>query len=99
MSTELKRTTLSLPTDLLAAADRLVQEGKARSRTELVTEALRAEVRQRQREALDAEFAEMANDGDYLAEVRQLMGEFAQADRESWNLTDPSHRDQDSAPR
>ena len=83
MPTALTRTTLSLPSDLLAAADQLVREGKARNRNELVAAALRTEVRQRQREAVDDEFAAMADDQDYLAEIRQLAGEFAQADLES----------------
>ena len=57
MNTE--ATTLPLPSDRLAAADKL------------------AELR---RSALDAEFLHMADDVDYLRDVYQLLGEFAQGD-------------------
>ena len=71
-------TTLALPLDLLAAVDKVVQEGRAGSRDELVRQ--RAELR---RSALDAEFRHMADDADYQKDVHQILGEFAQADRET----------------
>lgn len=49
-------TTLALPSDLLAALDRMVQEGRARSRDQLIENALRRELAQLRRSALDAEF-------------------------------------------
>ena len=79
MSTE--PTTLALPADLLAAVDRLVQEGRVRSRDELVESALRRELAAVRRSALDAEFRHMAEDVDYQREVHQILAEFAQADR------------------
>ncbi|BDA66121.1 hypothetical protein CAL7716_002870 [Calothrix sp. PCC 7716] len=39
-----------------------------------------------QREEIDAEFAEMANDTEYLAEVEILNQEFASADWEAFKL-------------
>ena len=76
-------TTLALPSDLLAALDRLVQEGRAPSRDQLIENALRRELAELRRSALDAEFRHMADDADYLREVHQILGEFAQADWET----------------
>ncbi|MGQ9635631.1 MAG: CopG family ribbon-helix-helix protein [Bryobacteraceae bacterium] len=76
-------TTLALPPDLLAAVDRLVQEGRAPSRDELIARALRRELAEVRRAALDAEFRHMADDADYQTEARQILAEFAGADRET----------------
>ena len=76
-------TTLELPSDLLAALDRMVQEGRARSRDQLIENALRRELAELRRSAVDAEFRCMAEDADYLREVHQILGEFARADWES----------------
>jgi metal-responsive CopG/Arc/MetJ family transcriptional regulator len=74
------RTTLALPADLLAAADQAIQQGKARSRNELVATALRRELAAQRRAAIDAEFAEMAEDGEYQAEARAMAEEFVAAE-------------------
>ena len=84
MSTE--STTLALPSDLLAAVDKLVQEGRVRSRDELVESALRRESAEVRRSALDAEFRHMAEDPEYQAEVHQILAEFAQADAETLRM-------------
>ena len=78
-------TTLALPSDLLAAVDKVVQEGRAGSRDELVESALRRQLAELRRSALDAEFQHMADDADYQWEVQQILGEFARAD---WNPLD-----------
>jgi metal-responsive CopG/Arc/MetJ family transcriptional regulator len=67
----------------MAAVDKVVQEGRARSRDELVESALRRELSELRRSALDAEFRHMADDIDYQSEAHQILGEFAQADRET----------------
>jgi hypothetical protein len=67
----------------VAAVDRLVQEGRARSREELIESALRRELAAMRRAALDAEFLPMADDADYQKEARQILAEFAQADWET----------------
>lgn len=77
------RTTITLPADLLAAADRAVQEGKARTRNELVANALRRELAAQRRAAVDAAFAQMAADAEYQAEAQALSEEFARADWEA----------------
>ena len=76
-------TTLALSSDLLAAIDRVVQEGRARSRDELVESALRRQLAELRRSALDAEFRHMADDVDYQRDVHQILGEFAKADWET----------------
>ena len=76
-------TTLTLPSDLLAAVDKVVQEGRARSRDELAENAVRRQLTELRRSALDAEFRHMADDVDYQRDVQQILGEFAQADWET----------------
>lgn len=76
-------TTLALPSDLLAAVDRVVQEGLARSREELVESAVRRQLAELRRFALDAEFRHMTDDVDYQRDVHQILGEFARADWET----------------
>ncbi len=77
------RTTLALPADLLAAVDRAVREGRARSRNELVAVALARELAAQERAELDAAFAGMAEDSEYQAEARAVAAEFAPADWEA----------------
>ncbi|HLQ34374.1 MAG TPA: ribbon-helix-helix protein, CopG family [Chloroflexota bacterium] len=84
MPSGVTRTTLTLPTDLLKEADRVVRQGGARSRNELLAEALRRELAVRERAEIDAAFAAMADDADYQAEVEQLSREFARSDWEAF---------------
>ncbi len=86
MAAETVRTTVSLPTDLLTAADRAVRAGEARSRNELVINALRRELAAIERAAIDAAFAGMADDKEYLEEARVISEEFAQADWEAFQI-------------
>jgi metal-responsive CopG/Arc/MetJ family transcriptional regulator len=76
-------TTLALPSDLLAAVDKVIREGRARSREELVESALRRQLAELRQSALDAEFRHMADDVDYQRDVHQILEEFAQADWET----------------
>ena len=84
MARSLQRTTISLPKGLLAGVDRLVHDGLAESRSQLIAAAVEAELRRRQREEINAQFAAMASDAHYQAETAQLMREFPTADRETW---------------
>lgn len=79
-------TTLTLPPDLLAAVDKVVREGLARNRDELVESAIRRQLADLRRSALDAKFQHMAGDLEYQSDVRQILKEFAQADRETLDL-------------
>jgi mRNA-degrading endonuclease toxin of MazEF toxin-antitoxin module len=54
------RTALALPAELLAAADRAVPRGRARSRNGLVARALRHELARERRRDIDAAFAAMS---------------------------------------
>ena len=65
-----------------------MQAGKARSRNELVRVALERELAAQQRAAIDAAFAEMAQDPDYQAEAKTMISEFAIADWEAWQQTE-----------
>ena len=76
-------TTLTLPSDLLAAVDKLVQEGRVRSRDDLVESALRRELAELRRSTLDEEFRHMADDAAYRTEAHRILEEFAQADRDT----------------
>jgi metal-responsive CopG/Arc/MetJ family transcriptional regulator len=86
------RTTLSLPADLLEAADQAVREGAAHSRNEFVAQALRHELAAQERARIDAAFASMAEDTDYLEEAVAITEHFATADWEAFNLGEGSNK-------
>jgi len=71
------RTTLAIPEDLLAATDRAVLEGKARSRNEFVAVALQHELAAQKRAEIDAAFAHMADDTQYQTEAVAIANEFS----------------------
>lgn len=75
------RTTVSLPGELLEATDRAVREGRARSRNEFLSMAVRRELAAMERERIDEAFGFMAEDDAYRDEAERLAGEF---DRASW---------------
>jgi metal-responsive CopG/Arc/MetJ family transcriptional regulator len=77
------RTTIALPTALLAATDRAVTDGKAKSRNELITRAIQRELALMRRAEIDADLSEMAQDAEYQAEVLQMEVEFAVAQWEA----------------
>jgi hypothetical protein len=78
------RTTLTLPVELLEAADRAVCAGHARSRNELLARALRRELAALERAAIDAAFATLGHDPDHVDEVRTLERELAAAEWEAF---------------
>ncbi len=80
------RTTLALPIELLEAADRAVRKGKAKSRNEFVTQALRRELADQKRDEIDAAFALMADDIEYQAEATMISNEFMKADWEAFEI-------------
>ncbi len=79
-------TTLTLPKDLLEATDKAVRSGKAKSRNEFVTQALRRELAAQKRAEIDTALAEMASDLEYQTEVLQMEAEFAPAQWEALKL-------------
>ncbi len=77
------RTTIALPTGLLAATDRAVTDGKAKSRNELIARAIQRELALIRRAEIDADLSQMAQDDEYQAEVLQMEAEFAVAQWEA----------------
>ena len=64
--------------------------GGARSRNELVSAAIRHELAAWERARIDAEFAGMADDAEYLAEADALVSDFARVD--TTRMCQPSRR-------
>jgi Arc/MetJ-type ribon-helix-helix transcriptional regulator len=83
------RTTLALPVDLLHAIDQAVQEGQARNRSEFIVASVRHELAARERAAIDAAFAAMADDPVYQAEAKAIAAEFEVADWEALRQVAP----------
>ncbi|MBW4650720.1 MAG: ribbon-helix-helix protein, CopG family [Kastovskya adunca ATA6-11-RM4] len=86
MKNQTVRTTITLPAKLLAAADKAVSQGKAKSRNEFVAQALLHELEALKRTEIDAALAEMAQDPEYQAQVLQMEAEFAVASWEALQL-------------
>jgi metal-responsive CopG/Arc/MetJ family transcriptional regulator len=77
MKNEIVRTTLSLPKELLEAADKVIQSGKAKSRNDFVAQALRHELVALKRAEIDVALTEMAKDPEYQASILKMEAEFA----------------------
>jgi metal-responsive CopG/Arc/MetJ family transcriptional regulator len=77
------RTTVALAADLLAEMDAMVGRGAADSRNAFLERAIRKQLAASRRTAIDAEFAQMANDSTYQKEAIQVAEEFAEADWEA----------------
>jgi metal-responsive CopG/Arc/MetJ family transcriptional regulator len=84
------RTTVALSADLLAAVDAVVQEGAADSRNDFLDRAIRKQLQDSRRAALDAEFAWMARDRTYREEAVEVGEEFAEADWEALRTAEKS---------
>lgn len=76
------RTTISLPEELLHRADRVVREGAAKSRNELLASALSHEIESLERREIDEAFARMAEDEEYLEEAESLAEQLAGSEQE-----------------
>jgi metal-responsive CopG/Arc/MetJ family transcriptional regulator len=84
------RTTVALSEDLVDAMDTLVREGEAESRNDFLEKALRNQLAAYRRAAIDAEFAQMANDPSYQEEALTLAEGFSQADWEALQVAERS---------
>ena len=82
------RTTLTLSVNLLARVDQAVRQGRARSRNSFVAAALKNELAALEQADLDAEFAAMAQDEEYLAEIALLDAELAGASVDALRLAE-----------
>ncbi len=81
MGAQTVRTTITLPAELIDAADRAVREGRARSRNDLLVAALRRELAAQERAQIDASFAVLADDREFQQESVELAEE---AVRSGW---------------
>lgn len=86
MSARRIRTTITLPVELLDAADRAVREGRARSRNELLVAALHHELAAQEPAAIDAAFAALLDDEELHAESVALAEEGIRAGWEALRL-------------
>ncbi|MGH2562402.1 MAG: CopG family transcriptional regulator [Thermomicrobiales bacterium] len=86
VATDVTRTTLSLPTTLLEKVDEAVRSRKVSSRNAFVANAIRRALIAQEEAEIDADFALMATDDDYRAEVARISAEFATADWEAFQL-------------
>ncbi len=82
------RTTVTLPSELLASMDEAVERGWAHSRNELLAAAARHELERYERELVDAQFADMASDGDYQRNAARLARELDPASWEALRMVD-----------
>ncbi len=82
------RTTLTLPLELIEAADRAVKAGFAKSRNEFVAISLESKIAEVKKEQIDREFAKMTDDREYTCEVIQIESEFDRASWEALHLGD-----------
>lgn len=90
MNNQTVRTTITLPAELLAATDKAVSQGKAKSRNEFVAQALLHELEALKRAEIDAALMEMAQDPEYQAQVLQMEAEFSVASWEALQLGESS---------
>lgn len=77
---------VAISSDLLAATDKAVQQGKAKNRNEFIAKALRRELEALKRAEIDAQLAEMVNDPDYQREVLQMEAEESNCSMGSFSI-------------
>lgn len=75
------RTTVNIPDELAVKVDNLVGKAGITTRNQLIVAALESWVTQRKEQLIDAEFAMMAEDEDYIAETLAIEAEFTASDR------------------
>ena len=77
------RTTLSLPEELIAATDLLIQKGKIKNRSQFFTDAIRKEIIALKKAEIDAAFAELAEVQKNSSEALPTESELVNASWES----------------
>jgi len=82
------RTTVSLPATLVERTQRLVDSGLAQSRNAVIVAALEHFLEHLERQAIDAQFAAMADDEAYQALNLEIADEFAESDWEALMLAE-----------
>jgi Arc/MetJ-type ribon-helix-helix transcriptional regulator len=89
MTSHIVRTTIALPSQLLAATDLAVSQGQVKSRNELIAQALTHELAALKRAEIDLALTEMSQDPTYQVEVLKMEAEFATASWEALNTQEP----------
>lgn len=77
------RTTVTLPSNLLQRSQELVDSGQVPNRNALIVAALEQFLAHLEREAIDRQFATMAEDADYQAFQVEVTESFADPDWEA----------------
>ena len=78
-----RKVTFSLDASLVEQVQKLVQRGDAKSQTEFVEEALRAKLKQIEREEWERSLEEASKDPMYLADIEEVERDFMYADAEA----------------
>lgn len=89
---ETVRTTVTLPVELLARLQCLVDEGLAPSRNALLVTAVERLLADLERAAIDKQFAALADDPTYNAQSESIAAEFATADWEALRLVEEAQQ-------
>jgi metal-responsive CopG/Arc/MetJ family transcriptional regulator len=79
----LVRTTLDLPRDLVERSNRMVDQGKVKSRNVLIATALEGYLDSLEKLEIDEAFAAMQEDQAYCSLVLDLAADFAGSDQEA----------------
>jgi metal-responsive CopG/Arc/MetJ family transcriptional regulator len=83
-----KRTTISLPPEILESIDDAVRAGHAASRNEFLARAVVIELERIQRTVIDSEFEAMATDSVYRKEAERISAEYETADWEALRVAE-----------
>lgn len=86
MKVKKTRLTVDLPRELIEQADTVVKKGAARSRNQLITQAIETYLHDLEEAEIDAQFEAMAKDESYKRLALQLTQEFESADWEALQL-------------
>lgn len=90
MLTHTIRTTVALPEQLLKAINEAVEAGMAKSRNQLIANAVRHELAALKRLEIDEAFQAMAGDQELYQEARKLSDEFGDSDWEAFQQGEKS---------
>ncbi|MCZ6892388.1 MAG: ribbon-helix-helix domain-containing protein [Chloroflexi bacterium] len=83
-----KKVTLSLDANLIEDVQQLVGAGEAKSQSAFVEEALRARLKQLEREAWERSLEAASKDPMYLADMEEVERDFMYADAEAARMID-----------
>lgn len=78
------RTTVTLPVDLVRRSQRFIDDGTVPNRNVLLVAALERLTHELEQQAIDQEFAAMADDSQYRELQRAVVQEFDASDWEAW---------------